>query len=158
MPGLLAMMAPTINAYRRLIPGFWAPTDASWGIDNRTYALRVVPGSAKSQRVEIRVTAADANTYLALAAGLASGLWGMENKIGSEEPVIGNAYDKTLPKRHNLPSTLWDAAQNLKKSNAVRDLFGDTFVDHFAATREWEKREFRKHISDWEMDRYFEII
>ena len=158
MPELLVMMAPTVSAYRRLIPGFWAPTDASWGIDNRTCALRIIPGSAKSQRVEIRVTGADANPYLALAAGLASGLWGMENKIEPEEPVTGNAYERTFSKRLNLPSTLWDAAQNFKKSKAARDLFGDTFVDHFAATREWEEREFRKHISDWEMNRYFEII
>jgi glutamine synthetase len=158
MPELLALMAPTVNAYRRLIPGFWAPTDASWGIDNRTCALRVIPGSAKSQRVEIRVTGADANPYLALAAGLASGLWGIENKIEPEQQVTGNAYEKTFPRRLALPSTLWDAAQNLKRSKAARDLFGDAFVDHFAATREWEEREFRKHISDWEMDRYFEII
>ncbi len=72
--------------------------------------------------------------------------------------MTGSAYEKTFSKRLGLPSTLWDAAQNFKKSKAARDLFGDGFVDHFAATREWEEREFRKHISDWEMDRYFEII
>ena len=158
MPELLAMMAPTVNAYRRLIPGFWAPTDSSWGIDNRTCALRVIPGSAKSQRVEIRITGADANPYLALAAGLAAGLWGIENHVEPEQEVTGNAYEKSFPKRLALPATLWDAAQNFKKSRAARDLFGDEFVDHFAATREWEEREFRKHISDWGMDRYFEII
>ena len=158
MPELLAMMAPTVNSYRRLVPGFWAPTDASWGIDNRTCALRVIPGGAKSHRVEIRVTGADANPYLALAAGLASGIWGIENRIEPEQAVTGNAYDKIFPKRLGLPSTLWDAAQMFKKSKAARDLFGDSFVDHFAATREWEEREFRKHVSDWEMDRYFEIL
>lgn len=158
MPELLAMLAPTVNAYRRLIPGFWAPTDASWGIDNRTCALRVIPGSDKSQRVEIRVAGSDANPYLALAAGLGAGLWGIEHKIEPETGVTGNAYEKNFPKRLNLPSTLWDAAQLFKKSKVARELFGDAFVDHFAATREWEEREFRKHISDWEMDRYFEII
>ena len=85
-------------------------------------------------------------------------IWGIENNIEPEPAVTGNAYERTFPKRLGLPATLWDAAQNLKKSKAARDLFGDAFVDHFAATREWEEREFRKHISDWEMDRYFEII
>ena len=158
MPELLAMMAPTVNAYRRLVPGFWAPTDASWGIDNRTCALRVVPGGAKSHRVEIRVTGSDANPYLALAAGLAAGIWGIENSIEPDQPVTGNAYEKTFPKRLALPATLWDAAQMFRKSKVARELFGDAFVDHFAATREWEERVFRKHVSDWEMDRYFEII
>jgi len=158
MPELLAMVAPTINSYRRLIPGFWAPTDATWAVDNRTTALRVIPGSPKSQRVEYRVAAADANPYVILAAALASGLWGIENKIEPEAMVTGNAYDRKFPARLALPRTLWDSAQRLKASRAARELFGDAFVEHYAATREWEEREFRKHISDWEMSRYFEII
>ena len=152
------MIASTVNSYTRLIPGFWAPTDATWGIDNRTCALRVIPGSPKAQRVEYRVAAADANPYLALAASLGAGLWGIENAIEPDAPVTGNAYEKSFPKRFNLPPTLWDAAQNLKGSKPARELFGDEFVDHFAASREWEEREYRKHISDWEMARYFEII
>ena len=158
MPELLAMLAPTVNSYRRLIPGFWAPTEASWGIDNRTCALRVIPGSAKSQRIECRVSAADANPYLALAAALAAGLWGVAEQVEPEAAVVGNAYDQRFPKRLALLATLWEAAQRLKASKVARELFGDPFVDHFAATREWEEREFRKHISDWELERYFEII
>lgn len=158
MPELLAMIASTVNSYTRLIPGFWAPTDATWGVDNRTCALRVIPGSAKSQRVEYRVAAADANPYLALAAAVGAGLWGIENEIEPDPAISGNAYDKKFPKRLNLPSSLWDAAQRMKTSKPGRALFGDTFVDHFAASREWEEREYRKHISDWEMERYFEII
>ncbi len=158
MPELLAMVAPTVNSYRRLIPGFWAPTDATWGVENRTTALRVIPGSAKSQRVEYRVAAADANPYVILAAALGSGLWGVEQRIEPEPVVTGNAYDRKFPSRLALPRTLWDAAQRLKASRAARELCGDAWVDHFAATREWEEREFRKHISDWEMARYFEII
>ena len=158
MPELLALLAPTVNSYRRLIPGFWAPTEASWGIDNRTCALRVIPGSAKSQRIECRVSAADANPYLALAAALAAGLWGVAEQVEPEAAVVGNAYDQRFPTRLALPATLWEAAQRLKASTVARELFGDPFVDHFAATREWEEREFRKHISDWELERYFEII
>ncbi len=158
MPEFLAMVAPTVNSYRRLIPGYWAPTVATWGVENRTTALRVIPGSEKSTRVEYRVAAADANPYLALAAAVASGLWGIENKLKLGEPVKGNAYAKQHADRLQLPRTLMEAAERLKQSKAAKELFGKPFVDHHAATRDWEEREFRKHVSDWELDRYFEII
>ena len=158
MPELLCMLAPTINSYRRLIPGFWAPTDATWGVENRTAALRVIPGSDKSQRNEYRLGAADANPYLALAAALGSGLYGIEQGWEPGEMVAGNAYAAEQPAELALPRTLWDAAQRLKRSDAARDLFGDAFVEHFAASREWEEREYRRHIGDWELQRYFEII
>jgi glutamine synthetase len=158
MPELLAMVSPTINSYTRLIPGFWAPTEATLGVENRTCALRIIPGSAKSQRVEYRVAAADANPYIILAAALASGLWGIETRAEPEPFIEGNAYDRKYPEHLALPRTLWDAAQRLKQSTMAREWFGDAFVDHFAATREWEEREFRKHITDWELARYFEII
>jgi glutamine synthetase len=158
MPELAAMIAPTINSYTRLIPGFWAPTHSTIGVENRTTALRVIPGSPKSQRVEYRIAAADANPYIILSAALASGLWGVEHGIEPEPLVEGNAYDLKLPDALALPRTLWDAAQRLKQSQAARACFGDAFVEHYAATREWEEREFRKHITDWELARYFEII
>src|SRR5437588_1386729 len=158
LPEVLAMVAPTVNSYTRLIPGFWAPTDASWGIDNRTCALRAIPGSAKSQRVEYRIAAADINPYLALAAAIGSGIWGIEHRIEPDAPIEGNAYARSYPKKRQLPRTLWDAAQRLKTSRAARALFGDAFVEHYAATREWEERENTKHISDWQLQRYFEII
>ncbi len=158
LPEFLSMIAGTVNSYTRLVPGFWAPTDATWGVDNRTCAIRIIPGSEKSQRVEFRIAAADANPYLALAAGIGAGLWGIENKIEPGSAVEGNAYDKTFPRRLNLPRTLMDAAGMLKASKPARGLFGDAFVDHYAATREWEEREFRRAITDWEMERYFEII
>jgi glutamine synthetase len=158
MPELLAMVACTVNSYTRLIPGFWAPTDASWGIENRTCALRVIPGSEKSQRVEYRVAAADINPYVALSAAIGSGIWGIENRIEPDAPVEGSSYDRKFPSDRQLPRSLMEAAGRLKGSKAARILFGDAFVDHYAATREWEEREFRKAITDWEMERYFEII
>lgn len=158
MPELLAMIAPTINSYRRLIPGFWAPTEASWGIENRTCALRAITGSPSAQRVEYRVAAADINPYIAVAAALASGLWGVENKIEPDKAVEGNAYDQKFADERQLPRTLGDAADRLKASKVARELFGDEFVDHYAASREWEVQEFNKAITDWELDRYFEII
>jgi glutamine synthetase len=158
MPELLAMVASNVNSYTRLIPGFWAPTDATWGVDNRTCALRAIPGSPKSQRVEYRIAAADINPYIALAAAIGSGLWGIEHRIEPDAAIDGNAYGRSYPQQRQLPHSLWDAAQRLKTSRAARALFGDPFVEHYAATREWEEREFRKAITDWELARYFEII
>jgi glutamine synthetase len=158
MPELLAMIAPTVNSYARLIPGFWAPTAATWGYENRTCALRVIGGSAKAQRVEYRIAAADINPYVALAAAIGSGLWGIERKIDPGPALAGNAYEVTPAAERRLPSTLWEAAQRLRGSEAAVDLFGTAFVDHYAATREWEEREARKAITDWQLARYFEII
>jgi len=158
LPSLLAMIASTVNSYSRLIPGFWAPTSATWAVENRTTALRVIPGGPSAQRVEVRIAAADANPYIALAASLGAGLWGIENRIEPDAPVQGNAYAVPEKPEFALPRTLWEAAQALKASSDARALFGDAFVDHFAATREWEEREFRRHITDWELARYFEII
>ena len=158
MADFMAMLAPTINSYSRLLPGHWAPTEASWGVENRTCALRVISGSAKSQRVECRIGAADACPYLALAAALAAGLYGIEHRLEPTDPVIGDAYSQEHPAEILLPSSLDEAARLLKQSHIAREYFGDVFVDHYSATREWEVREFRKHITDWELARYFEII
>lgn len=158
MPEFLSMVAPTINSYRRLIPGFWAPTDATVGVDNRTCAIRIIPGNEKSQRLEYRISAADANPYIVLAAVIASGLWGIENPGKIKDMVEGNAYEKTFDTALKLDNNLWDASQKLKTSDAAKQYFGEAFVNHYAASREWEVREFRKHISQWELERYFEII
>lgn len=158
LPELLAMVAPTVNAYSRLVPGYWAPTSATWGVENRTVALRVIPGSPKSQRVEFRIAAADANPYLCLAAALAAGLHGIEQKLPLGAPVEGNAYQTTPAAEARLPRDLGEAARRLGASEVARDWFGREFVDHFAAHRDWEVREFQKHITDWELRRYFEII
>lgn len=158
MPECLAMVACTINSYSRLVPGYWAPTAATWGVENRTTALRVIRGGASAQRVEYRIAAADINPYIALAAAIGTGLWGIEHRIEPDPPIEGNAYDRPPPTHRLLPTTLFEAAQRLRESSAARALFGDAFVEHFAATRQWEEREFRKAITDWELARYFEII
>ena len=158
MPELLAMVASTVNSYSRLVPGFWAPTSATWGVENRTCALRVIQGGPKSQRVEYRIAAADINPYLAIAAAVGSGLWGIEQRIEPDEPIVGNAYERKLPAKRQLPRTLTDAAAQFARSKAAQELFGAPFVEHFAASREWEEREFRRAVTDWELARYFEII
>jgi glutamine synthetase len=158
MPELLAMIAGTVNSYSRLVPGYWAPTSATWGVENRTTALRVIRGGASSQRVEYRIAAADINPYIALAAAIGSGLWGIEQRIEPDPAIEGNAYDREHAQERRLPATLFEAAERLAGSKAARALFGEAFVEHYAATRQWEEREFRKAITDWELARYFEII
>ncbi len=158
IPEFLSMISPTVNSFSRMVPGAWAPLDATWGVENRTTALRVIPGSAKSQRIEYRLGAADANPYIALAAALASGLYGIEHKLEPLPQVKGNAYEQEHPSELQLPATLFEAAGRLKQSKVAIEMFGEEFVAHYAASREWEEREYRKHVSDWELSRYFEII
>ena len=158
MPEWLAMIAGTVNSYSRLVPGYWAPTSATWGLENRTTALRVIRGGPSSQRVEYRIAAADINPYIALAAAIGSGLWGIEHRIEPDAPIEGNSYDREHPPHRRLPATLYEAAERLLASKPARSMFGDEFVEHYAATRQWEEREFRKAITDWELARYFEII
>ena len=158
MPELLSMVACTVNSYSRMVPGLWAPLEATWGFENRTTALRVIGGSPSAQRVEYRIAAADINPYIAFAAALGSGLWGIENRIEPSAPVVGNAYEQQAPAQQQLPTTLAEAATRLLDSSAARSLFGDAFVEHYAATRLWEERASRKAVTDWQLQRYFEII
>jgi len=129
-------------------------------VDNRTSALRVIKGGNKSQRVEFRVGSADANPYLTAAANIAAGLDGVKNKIEPAEPVVGNAYDLQdgLPDELQLSGNLRDANRNFSGSAVAREYLGDTFVDHYAASRDWEVREYERSVNDWQLKRYFEII
>jgi glutamine synthetase len=156
LPFILPMLAPTVNSYKRLVEGAWAPTTLTWAIDNRTVALRALPGGNKSSRLETRVVGSDVNPYLAMAACLASGLYGIKNKLKLQPPTKGNGYKETS--YGVLPANLWIATQAMKQSKLARELFGNGFVDHFVATREWEWRQFNKVVTDWEKKRYFEII
>lgn len=160
IPEFLPMCAPTINSYTRLVKGFWAPTAATWGVENRTAALRMIPGSEKSQRVEFRVGSADANPYLAAAAVIGAGLLGIQQKLPLCEPVKGNAYEAQddLPAEKQFPGNLADATRRWRKSEVASEIFGETFADHFACSREWEVMEHQKAITDWQLERYFEII
>jgi glutamine synthetase len=158
LPDVCAMLAPTVNSYTRLAPGAWAPTTATWGIENRTCALRVIGGDPTSQRLEHRVPGADANPYLATAAVLASGLWGIEHQIQPSPPVTGNAYEQPPAKAPPLPASLSQAAACLAGSQPASSLFGRPFVEHFARSREWEEAEYRRAVTDWELRRYLEVI
>lgn len=157
LPFILPMYAPTVNSYKRLVEGAWAPTTITWAIDNRTTALRALPGGESSTRLETRVVGSDSNPYLAMAGCLASGLYGIKNKMKLTIPATtGSGYQD---KQHGvLPKNLWEATQAMKESAVAKELFGEAFVSHFAATREWEWRQFSRVVTDWELKRYMEII
>ncbi|MCW5650996.1 MAG: glutamine synthetase [Ramlibacter sp.] len=151
------MMWPTINSYKRLVDGFWAPVKPTWGLDNRTASFRVIAGSPKSTRLETRCPGADVNPYLAHAALIAAGLYGVEKGLKlTTPPITGtNQGAEDVPR---APRTLIETTRQFSRSQVARDMLGDTFVDHFAATREWEWRQWLDGVTDWELKRYFEII
>ncbi len=157
LPFILPMFAPVINSYKRLVEGAWAPTTVTWGVDNRTVALRVLNASNKSCRLETRVIGSDVNPYLAMAASLASGMYGIKNKLKLKQPPTkGNGYKNFS--NGVLPKTLDEATQMMKHSPVAKEIFGEKFVEHFVQTREWEWRQHLKAVTDWEYKRYFEII
>jgi glutamine synthetase len=157
LPYIMPMYAPTINSYKRLVEGVWAPVAFNWGIDNRTTAIRVLKKDIDSTRIEMRIPGADVNPYLGMVASLASGLYGIKNKLKLETPETkGNSY-KTSGKKL-IPADLNEATIAMKKSPIARELFGNGFTDHFIRTREWEWKQFSKQVTSWELKRYFEII
>ena len=157
LPEVLPFFAPTINSYKRLVDGYWAPTHPNWGVDNRTVAFRVIPGSSKSTRLEVRVPGSDVNPYLAVSAALACGLYGIKKGLKlKDKPVSGNAYKDQNTQR--LPRNLYDATMKLSESKIAREILGTELVDHFVNTRLWEWRQFQDSVTQWELQRYFEII
>lgn len=157
LPEILPMFAPTVNSYKRLVEGYWAPTRVTWARDNRTSCMRIIPGSEKSTRLELRVGGADINPYLAVAASIAAGLYGIENDMElTSKAIEGSAYAAKDAVR--LSSNLSEATEKMFHSKIARELFGDKFVEHFCNTRRWEWREYQKAVTDWELRRYFEII
>ena len=164
IPAFLPMLAPTVNSFTRLVKGAWAPTASSWGIDNRTAAFRFIPALGNEgddkQHIECRVGGADGNPYLVAAATLGAALAGIEQRIEPPAAVVGNAYDieDGLPSEWRFAPTLRDAALRFDASELARELFGEVFVDHFAATRLWEARQAERHVDDWQLARYFEIV
>jgi glutamine synthetase len=160
LPEFIALLAPTVNSYARLVKGAWAPTAFTWGVENRTTAVRLIPGSAKSQRLECRVPGADANPYLAAAAIVGAALLGVAEGLEPAAPTAGNAYDVAdrMTGASRFPVDLRDAADRLARSDAAQKLFGAPFVEHFVSTRQWEVREYTRSLNDWQLERYFEII
>ncbi len=156
LPELMLLYAPNVNSYKRFVAGSWAPTNVTWGFDNRTAALRFITGSAAACRVENRVPGSDVNAYLGFAASLAGGLYGLERGLTCPPPIEGDAYAATeAPK---LPRTLSEAVECFTTSAVAQEYFGDDFVEHYARMRQWEVDAFQRAVTDWERQRYFEQV
>ncbi|MCF7949199.1 MAG: glutamine synthetase family protein [Spirochaetia bacterium] len=154
-PELFLFFAPTINSYKRYTSASFAPVNSAWDYDNRTTGFRVV-GGGSSFRIENRLPGADANPYLAYAATLAAGLYGIEHKIECPEPFSGNAYSTHA--FTPLPANLAQAAENLSNSVAARSIFGDQVVEHYVHQARLEAKEYARVVGEWELKRYFERI
>jgi glutamine synthetase len=152
---LTLLYAPNINSYKRFAPGSFAPTAVAWGRDNRTCAYRVI-GHGSGLRVETRIPGGDVNPYLTLAALVAGGLHGIDNKIALGPPLQGNAYaSESLA---HVPRTLSEAAALFEESTVARAAFGDDVVDHYVNMARVELDAFGSAVTDWERTRGFERL
>ena len=149
---LSLFFAPNINSYKRYVEGSFAPTAVAWGLDNRTCALRVV-GHGSGLRVENRVPGGDVNQYLAVAALIAGGLYGIENELELEPIFEGNAYGSDAPR---VPTSLRDASELFGASKVALEAFGPEVVNHYLNNARIEQRAFDAAITDWERVRGFE--
>jgi glutamine synthetase len=146
--------APNINSYKRFAAGSFAPTAVGWGLDNRTCAVRLV-GTGGSARMENRVPGGDTNPYLALAAMMAGGLYGIEHELPLPDPVEGNAYTSDLP---HVPHTLREAREAFASSKIAVEVFGQEVVDHYVNFADIELEAFDAAVTDWELRRGFERL
>ena len=152
MRELTLFFAPNINSYKRFVDGSFAPTAVAWGLDNRTCSLRVV-GHGLGMRVENRVPGGDVNQYLATAALIAGGLYGIEHALELEPMFEGNAYGSDAPR---VPTTLREAAELFGKSEIAREAFGADVVEHYLNNARIEVQAYDAAITDWERVRGFE--
>jgi glutamine synthetase len=151
---LTLFYAPNINSYKRFVEGSFAPTAVAWGLDNRTCALRVV-GQGHSLRMECRAPGGDVNQYLAVAALIAGGLYGIDNALELPEAYAGNAYTSGAQR---LPTTLAEAAALFEGSTVAREAFGDDVVEHYLNNARVELAAFNSAVTDWERVRGFERL
>jgi glutamine synthetase len=157
LPELMAMVAPYPNSYRRLGPGNWAPTTATWGVGNYSCALRAVL-QQKSARLELRIPGADTSPHHCLAMFLGAVLWGIEECLDPPPPVIAPADGRDAGGGPALPRDLLDAADRFENSAAARTLFGPAFVEHYAAARRAEAAACHRFVSTEERERYVDYV
>ncbi len=157
-PEALALAAHTVNSWRRLAPGHWAPKTAGWAVQNYAAAVRAVPQPQDRARLEFRLPGADTNPYLAIALALAGALHGIESGAVLPPPIAGGGPDDEAPEGTALPRNLLEAAERLDASPLARRLFGDRFIDRFVATRRHEDAVLRHHVGAFERARYLEIV
>lgn len=146
-------LAPYINSYKRFQKGSFAPTRTVWSVDNRTAGFRLCGDGTKAVRVECRIGGSDMNPYLAMAAMLAAGIKGIEDKLTLEPPFKGDAYEGDVG---HIPGTLRDAAETLRNSTMLREAMGDWVIDHYTRAAEVEIEDFDRVVTDYEVARGFE--
>jgi glutamine synthetase len=149
-----AFFAPSINAYKRLRPGSYAPVNDSWGMDNRTVSLRIPPAHGNACRLEIRTPGADANPYLVIAAALAIGFLGLQEKIEPQPAIEGNAY--LLPS--TLPRDLHAALEALANCSELMNWLGKDFVQVYSIIKRAEWQKYVGTITEWEREKYFKLL
>jgi glutamine synthetase len=153
MKALTAICAPTVNSYKRLLPGIWAPVNVAWGPDNRSTVLRLPPELGAATRIEHRVPDSACNPYLAMAASLAAGLDGIRNEIDSGEPTLKNAYEEDYER---LPRTLWSALDHLEDDEVIAEALGPTLVEEFLKLKREEFDRSMDAVSEWEREEYLD--
>lgn len=153
-PEYTYFLAPYINSYKRFQKGTFAPTKTVWSVDNRTAGFRLCGDGTKAVRVECRIGGSDLNPYLAVAAQLAAGIKGIEEKMELAPATSGDVYE--AQKADEIPQTLRAAMKTLDKSEMLRAAFGDAVVDHYVRAAEWEQEEFDQVVTDYEIARGFE--
>ena len=150
----MAFFAPQVNSYKRLRPGSYAPINDSWGLDNRSVSLRVPAAEGSASRLENRIPGADGNPYLVIAAALLAGWLGMEEKLSPKPRVMGNAYE--LPA--TVPRDLHAALEALGASPQFVHMLGEEFVHVYNAVKRAEWKKYISTITEWEREKYFELI
>ena len=158
MPELTALMAPTLNSYRRFVPYSWAATSATWGMDNRSTGVRAICDGPSGTRVEHRQAGGDVNPYIAVAAALAAGLHGIERGVEPPPRYDGDAYAAAPGSLPALPTSLGEALERLEAGSVAREWLGDDFVSHFVALKRAELEAERRAVTDWEVARYLEAL
>ncbi len=157
--GFCAVTNPLVNSYKRLVPGYEAPTNLAWSEKNRSPLVRVPAARGISTRIELRMPDPSCNPYLALAVMLRAGLDGIEKKMDPGPPVNKNIYTMSHRERRHLridelPGNLSEALDELEKDDLVRDTLGEHLFEHFVAAKREEWLDYIKHVSPWEIERY----
>lgn len=158
LPGLSLVFGPTINSYKRVIPGYFAPVNVSWGIDNRSTAVRAICSTPSSTRLEIRRPGADANPYLVLAGAVAAMGSGISRQLSPPPPYESDAYVASPDEAPDLPNSLEAAVAAFRADTALTELLGKSFSDYFATTAQWEIDAWQRTVTDWERERYEPVI
>ncbi len=150
------LVANSVNAYRRMAPGNWAPRALGWAVENYAAAIRAVPASPARSRLEFRLPAADCNPFLVLALFLAGGLDGLERGLEAPPQISGGGPDSLPENAEPVPSDLLRATEAMEESPEAQRLFGETFVRHFCRSRRVEEAAMRREVSAAERARYLE--